>query len=345
MSMRVFIAGGSGLIGRHLAKSLLNAGHEPVILSRHADAARREPEMRSFKVIPGDPTADGKWQEAVDGCDAVVNLAGHGIFTERWNPEVKHKIRDSRVHSAEKLVAAIKNASTRPRVYVQGSAIGYYGIHGDEELTESNPSGKDFLAVVCRECEDVSTSIETLGVRRAVIRTGIVLAPGAGALKIMTPIFKLGPGAPIGSDGKAVAKGDQWMSWIHLDDIAGLFRLSIENQGASGPLNGTAPNPVRNSEFAKTFSSVLKKPYTPWRVYLPFGPPDGLLRVALGEVATIVTTGQRVLPAKPLELGYKFKYPDLADALRAVFTPTPAPPAPRPAAAHAHPAGARAHHH
>jgi uncharacterized protein len=341
MAMRVFIAGGSGLIGRHLAKSLSSAGHEPVILSRHADAVRREPEMRSIRVIPGDPTTDGKWQEAVDGCDAVVNLAGHGIFTERWNPAVKHSIRDSRVHSAEKLVAAIKGASARPKVYVQGSAIGFYGSHDDEELTESSPSGKDFLAVVCRECEDVSSSIDTLGVRRAVVRTGIVLAPGAGALKIMTPIFKLGPGAPIGSHGKAVAEGNQWMSWIHIDDIVGIFRLSIENAAASGPLNGTAPNPVRNSEFAKTFSSVLKKPYTPWRVYVPFGPPDGLLRVVLGEVATAITTGQRVLPTKPLELGYRFKYPHIANALRAVVTPAPPPPPP---ASHSRAAHAGAHH-
>jgi uncharacterized protein len=224
---------------------------------------------------------------------------------------------------------------------VQGSAIGYYGPHGDEELTELSPSGRDFLAVVCRETEDVSSSIDSLGVRRAVVRTGIVLAPGAGALKLMTPIFKLGPGAPIGSHGKRVAKGDQWMSWIHIDDIAGIFRLAIENGAASGPLNGTAPNPVRNAEFAKTLSSVLKKPYTPWRVYVPFGPPDGLLRLVLGEAATIVTTGQRVLPAKPLELGYKFKYPHLADALRAVFTPAPPPPQP---VTHSRPAHAGAHH-
>jgi uncharacterized protein len=341
MSKRVFIAGGSGLIGRQLAKSLLNAGHHPVILSRHADAVRRDPAMRDYEVIPGDPGTSGRWQEAVDGCDAVVNLAGHGIFSERWNVEVKRKIRDSRVHSAENLVTAIKNAQKRPKVLVQGSAIGYYGPQGDEELTEAGPSGNDFLAVVCRECEDVSHSIESMGVRRAIVRTGIVLAPGGGALAIMTPIFKLGPGAPIGSAGGPVGKGDQWMSWIHVDDIVGIFRLSIDNDGASGPLNGTAPNPVRNSEFAKTFSSVLKKPYTPWRFYLPFGPPDGLLRLALGEVSTVITTGQRVLPAKPLALGYRFKYPQLAEALRAVFTPAPAPPRP---AAHPRPASAGAHH-
>jgi uncharacterized protein len=341
MSTRVLIAGGSGLIGRQLAKSLLNAGHEPVILSRHADAVRRDPDMWAYQVIPGDPTKAGQWQEAVDGCDAVVNLAGHGIFSQRWNTEVKRKIRDSRIYSAENLVTAIKNAQTRPKVFVQGSAIGYYGPHGDESLTESSPSGNDFLAVVCRECEDVSRSIESLGVRRAVVRTGIVLAPKAGALQIMTPIFKIGPGAPIGSAGGLVGKGDQWMSWIHIDDIVGIFRLSIEHEGASGPLNGTAPNPVRNSEFAKTFSSVLKKPYTPWRFYLPLGPPDGMLRLALGEVATIVTTGQKVLPEKPLALGYYFKYPQISEALRAIFTEVPAPPRP---AAHPKPAGAGAHH-
>ena len=341
MSMRVFIAGGSGLIGRQLARSLLNAGHHPVILSRNADSVRRDPEMWAYQVIPGDPTTPGRWQESVDGCDAVVNLAGHGIFSERWNVEVKRKIRDSRVHSAENLVTAIKNALTRPKLYVHGSAIGYYGPRGDEELTESSPSGSDFLAVVCRECEDATRSIDSLGMRRAVVRTGIVLAPGAGALQIMTPIFKLGPGAPIGSHGGPVARGGQWMSWIHVDDIVGIFRLAIDNEGASGPLNGTSPNPVRNSEFAKTFSSVLKKPYTPWRFYLPVGPPDGLLRLALGEVATVVTTGQRVLPTKPLALGYHFKYPQLAEALRAVVTPAPAPPR---QAAHPRPASAGAHH-
>ena len=339
--MRVFIAGGTGLIGRALAQALLASGHQPIILSRNADAVRRDRAMWPYQVVAGDPTQPGRWQDEVDGCDAVVNLAGHNIFADRWNAEIKRKIRDSRVFSAEHLVSAIKNAQSRPKVYVQGSAIGFYGPAGDQEFTESSPSGTDFLAVVCRECEDVSRSIDQLGVRRAIIRTGIVLAANEGALKIMTPIFKLGPGAPIGSSGGFVAKGDQWMSWIHKDDIVGIFKLALEKDGAAGPLNGTAPDPVRNAEFAKTFSSVLKKPLTPWRVYLPFGPPDGMLRLVLGEAATIVTTGQRVLPSKPLELGYAFKYPHLADALKAIFT---APPALAPAVAHHHPAGAGAHH-
>ena len=339
--MRVFIAGGTGLIGRALAQALLASGHQPIILSRNADAVRRDRAMWPYQVVAGDPTQPGRWQDEVDGCDAVVNLAGHSIFADRWNAEIKRKIRDSRVFSAEHLVHAIKNAHARPKVYVQGSAVGFYGPEGEQELTESSPSGSDFLAVVCRECEDVSREFDQLGVRRAIVRTGIVLAANAGALKIMTPIFKLGPGAPIGSSGGFVAKGDQWMSWIHKDDIVGIFKLALEKDGAAGPLNGTAPDPVRNAEFAKTFSSVLKKPYTPWRFYLPVGPPDGLLRLALGEVATVVTTGQKVPPAKPLALGYQFKYPQLAEALRAIFTAVPTAPHP---AAHPRPAGAGAHH-
>jgi hypothetical protein len=334
--MRVFITGGSGLIGRHLARNLAEHGHAPVILSRHSDKVRRKPEFRDFQVVQGDPAAEGRWQAEVDGCDAVVNLAGHNLFAERWNAEVKRKIRDSRVYGTEHVVAAIRQARNRPRILVQGSATGYYGVRGDEELNESSPSGADFLAVVCREWEQASDPVETLGVRRAIIRTGIVLAPGEGALGVMTPIFKIGPGAPVGSGGKlGPATGQQWMSWIHIDDIAGIFQLALENDAASGPINGTAPNPVRNAEFARTLSQVLRTPWTPWRFFVPFGPPDALLHVMLGEVASVVTTGHRVLPLRAASLGYEFKFPDLADALRDVFKPRSAPAPLSHAAAHA----------
>jgi uncharacterized protein (TIGR01777 family) len=298
--------------------------------------------MWPFQIIAGDPTSPGRWQEEVDGCDVVVNVAGHNIFAERWNAAVKRKIRDSRVHSAENLVAAIKQARSRPKAYIQGSAIGFYGPQRDQEIIETSPSGTDFLAVVCRECEEVSHSLETLGVRRSMVRTGIVLAPGAGALKIMTPIFKLGPGLPIGSGGGLFASGQQWMSWIHIDDIAGIFQFAVENDTVTGPINGTAPNPVRNAEFSKTFSEVLRTRLTPWRVFVPMGPPDQALKLVLGEVATVVTTGQRVLPAKALALGYRFKYSQLGEALRAIFTRVEPPAKP---AVHPVPAGAGAHHH
>jgi uncharacterized protein (TIGR01777 family) len=341
--MRVFITGGTGLIGRHLAQELRESGHHPIILSRRANEVRRDPAMWAYQVVPGDPTTSGRWQEEVDGCDAVVNLAGHNIFAERWSTAVKAKIRDSRVHAAEQVLGAIRLASSKPKVYVQGSAIGYYGPCGDEELTEASPPGSDFLARVCRETEDITEPLEGIGVRRAVVRTGIVLAPHEGALKIMTPIFKLGPGAPIGSVGAFFAHGQQWMSWIHIDDIVRIFKMAVENAEAHGPLNGTSPNPVRNSEFARTFSRVLRKRVTPWRFYLPVGPPDLLLRLALGEVATVIATGQRVLPAKPQSLGYRFRYPELAGALREIFSRKPRSAEASPAHAHSK-AGAGAHH-
>jgi uncharacterized protein len=178
-------------------------------------------------------------------------------------------------------------------------------------------------------------------VRLAIVRTGIVLAPGEGALAFMTPIFKLGPGAPIGSGERLLAKGQQWMSWVHIDDIAGIFRLAVEKAEATGPINGTAPDPVRNAEFSKTLSSVLRKSYTPWRFFLPIGPPDLVIQLMLGEVAGVITTGQKVLPTRARALGYLFKFPYLADALRDVYTPKPVPslPSHKPVAA-----GAGSHH-
>ena len=325
--MRVFVTGGSGLIGRHLVRRLLESGARPVVVSRHADRLGREPEARDFEVVQGDVATPGRWQAAVDGCDAVVNLAGHNIFAERWNAEVRRKIRDSRVLGTDHLVSAIASARERPRILVQGSAVGYYGPRGDEELDESAPSGSDFLAVVCREWEEASEPVEALGVRRAVIRTGIVLAPGEGALKTMTPIFKVLPGAPVGGDGwLAPARGRQWLSWIHLDDIAGLFHFAIDNPDAVGPINGTAPNPVRNAEFARALSKTLWKPYAPWRFFIPLGPPDALLRVMLGEIAEIIAKGQRAVPSKALALGYRFRHPNLDEALKAVFDAEVAPP-------------------
>ena len=348
--MRVFITGGSGLIGRHLARGLLEAGHQPVILSRHSDVVRRKPEFRHYQVVQGDPTTEGRWQDEIDGCDAVVNLAGHNLFAERWNTEIKRKIRDSRVHGTDHVVAAISRARKKPGVLVQASAIGYYGPHGDEDLDETSPSGADFLAVVCREWEQTAEPVTQQGVRLAVVRIGIVLAPGEGALAFMTPIFKLGPGAPIGSGGSFLAKGQQWMSWVHIDDIAGIFRMAVEKAEAAGPINGTAPNPVRNAEFSKTLSSVLRKPYktifgevtvTPWRFFLPVGPPDFVIQLMLGEVAGVVTTGQKVLPTRARVLGYHYRFPDLVAALRDVYTPKPvaSPPSQKPVAA-----GAGSHH-
>jgi uncharacterized protein (TIGR01777 family) len=336
--MRVFITGGSGLIGRRLVERLVARGDQPVILSRRSDQVRRDPAMRGRTVVPGDPTTPGRWEAELDGCDAVVNLAGHNLFAERWNAKVKRKIRDSRVYSTENIVTALGRAKVRPKVLVQASAIGYYGPCGDEELNEESPSGPDFMAVVCREWEEAARPAEALGVRVARIRTGIVLARGEGALGVMTPIFRWLPlgAAPVGNGGGLLmpGRGQQWMSWIHIDDIVGIFLLALDRAEAQGPINGTAPNPVRNAEFSKALAKVL------WRPFVPFGPPDVLLDVVLGEVAQVVTRGQKVLPARAQALGYAFHRPDLAGALRALFAPAPPPPRPQPVAT-----ASAAHHH
>lgn len=329
--MRVFITGGTGLIGSRLVRSLVDRGDQPVVLTRDAASAKGRADFRGVEVVQGDPAVSGGWELAVDGSDAVINLAGENLFGSRWTPKVKRAIRDSRVYATENVVAAIARASSRPKALIQGSAIGYYGQTGDEELTESSPSGTDFMAVVCREWEAAAAEVEAHGTRLATIRTGIVLAEGAGALGVMAPIFKWLPlgAAPVGSGSSPLkpGTGQQWMSWIHLDDIVGLFFFALDHPSATGPLNGTAPNPVRNIEFGRDLARVLRRPF------VPIGPPDLVLRLALGEVAQVVTQGQRVLPSKPRELGFVFRYPELMPALRAIFRGERAAAAPVEAAA------------
>ena len=329
--MRVFLTGGTGLIGRRIARKLVDRGDTPVVLSRYADKARLNPAMAGAEIVQGDPGVAGAWDTALAGCEAVLNLVGHNLFAERWNAESKRKIRDSRVYGTEHVVEAIRRAPKPPTVLVQASAIGFYGPKHDEELTEQSPPGSDFMAKVCREWEDAAAPVETAGTRLATIRTGVVLAKGEAALGVMTPIFKWLPGgaAAIGSgdNGMLPGKGQQWMSWIHVDDIVGLFLLALDDPKAAGPINGTAPNPVRNADFGRALAKVLSRPF------LPIGPPDVMLGLILGEVAQVVTKGQKVLPAKAEALGYRFQQPDLLEALRQIFgkvskgSPTPKPAA------------------
>ena len=303
------------MIGRRLVARLQERGDEVVIVSRSADATRRKAEFVGVRVVPGDPGMPGTWQDEVDRVEAVINLAGHNLFANRWNSAVRAKIRDSRVYSTVNLVTAINQARTKPSVFVQGSAIGYYGHHGDEELTETASSGAGFLAVVCREGEGAAEPVERLGVRLASIRTGVVLGRGEGALGAMVPIFKMGGASPLGNGGRSLrpARGLQWLSWIHLDDIVNLFLLAVDNPAASGPINGTAPEPARNVEFSRALARVLHRPF------IPVGPPDVMLRVILGEVAETVTKGQRVIPSRALSLGYQFLHPKMAEAIESTL--------------------------
>lgn len=303
--MRVFVTGGTGLIGTRLVRQLLGRGDEVAVLTRRpAEAATRF--GPGCTVVEGDPMQVGGWMDSVGDCDAVINLAGENVFNRRWKEGFKKLLYDSRIdttrHVVEALLQARRRGSGRPRTLVNASAIGYYGPHGDEELTEDSPPGSDFLAHLCVEWEKAAGLVEGEGLRCALVRVGVVLDKEGGALaKLLTP-FKLFVGGRAGS-------GRQWMSWIHHEDMVGLFLLALDNAAATGPLNGTAPNPVTNRDFSTALGHALHRP--------SFMPTPGLaLRVLLGEVANVITAGQRVLPKKAMGLDYHFKYATVDTALR-----------------------------
>jgi uncharacterized protein len=299
--MRVALTGATGMIGSRLVRELQNRGDEPTALSRNAARASgslgvEAAEWRSAKAAP--PPLD-----ALRGRDGVVNLLGETI-AQRGSDEAKREIRDSRVLTTRNLVAALADLpeAERPRTLVSQSASGWYGARGDERLEESEPAGADFLARLATDWEAEARKAEELGVRVVVTRTGVVLSESGGALEKMLPFFKLGIGGP-------VAGGAQYVPWVHIDDVLGVLLFSLDNSEARGPLNVTAPEPVTNKELSKALGRVLRRP--------AFAPVPALAVKALyGEMASIVTTGQRAVPARLQELGYEFRRPDLEDALR-----------------------------
>ncbi len=302
--MQIFVMGGTGLIGGPLIDRLIQRGDRVVLLTRRP-AHAQERWGSQCKIVEGDPMKAGPWMEAVNDCDAVVNLVGESIFARRWNAEFKALLRDSRISSTQNVVQALvqspKTRAGNPKVLVNGSAIGYYGPCGDEEVTEETLAGSDTLAQLAFEWELVTNPAEAAGVRVARIRTGVVLDKNGGALAQMLTPFKLGLGGPIGS-------GKHWFSWIHIDDEIGIILLALDNPQAVGPMNATGQHPVTSKEFSKALGRALHRP-----AILPV--PPFMLKLRFGEVADILTTGQRVIPAKALALGYQFKFPDIDGAL------------------------------
>jgi uncharacterized protein (TIGR01777 family) len=303
--MRVFVTGGTGLVGRRLVARLLARGDEAVVLSRRGEQAR-DLLGPTVAVVAGDPMKPGPWADVVADCDAVVNLAGENIFARRWNEAFKKLLVDSRVETTRHVAEAMTRAGGPERVLVNASAIGYYGPHGDEELDEDSPPGDDFMARICVEWERATEPAARAGVRATLVRIGVVLDRAGGALaKMLTP-FRLGLGGRIGG-------GRQWMSWVHHEDLTGLLLFALDGPAVRGPLNGTAPQPVPNRQFAKSLGRALHRP--------AFFPTPGLmLRLGLGEVATVIAEGQRVVPRRPLQLGYTFRYPDIDSALGELFS-------------------------
>ena len=289
--MRVLVSGGSGFIGVPLCRMLRGSGHAVTVVSR-------DPDHTGDDAIGWDDVP-----RAVAATDAIVNLAGEPIAARRWTGAQKRRIRESRIEATRTLVGAAAATDPRPRVLVNASAVGWYGPRDDERLDETAAPGEGFLAEVCRAWEGEAVAAERVGVRVVRIRIGIVLAPDGGALGRIVPPFRAFLGGPLGS-------GRQWMSWVHRDDVIGLIVEALENEAWSGAANATAPQPVTNAEFALALGQVLARPAR-------LRTPGFALRLALGEMADMLLTGQRVLPAVAERLGYAWRYPELRGALRA----------------------------
>ena len=306
--MRVTVTGASGLIGTALVAELREHGAEVTVLSRDPSrvSAREQPGVRAVR---WDPLGEPAPVQALVGADAVVHLAGENV-AQRWTERAKRAIRESRVVGTRNLLAGLEAAGReatdqRPRTLISGSAIGYYGPHGEEPLDEDAPPGNDFLAETCVAWEAEAEKASALGMRVVRVRTGVVLDREGGALKKMLPPFRLGVGGP-------VAGGNQYVSWIHREDLVGLIVTGLEDERWSGPVNGTAPEPVTNRELSHALAHVLHRPSL-----LPV--PGFALGLLYGEMAEIVTTGARVMPAKALVLGYDFRHPELDEALRSAL--------------------------
>jgi len=289
--MRIIIPGGSGLIGRELVNSLVQKGYETVVLSRSPERVKGLPEGSYAEKWDGE-SAEG-WGHLADGAKAIINLAGASIGDKRWTDERKKLIINSRLQSTQAVIEAIEQAKTKPEVLIQGSAVGYYGSRGDEELTEESAPGDDFLAEVTTTWEAAAKPAAAL-TRLVYVRTGVVLTTQGGALPKMILPFKLFAGGPYGNGG-------MWFPWVHIEDQIRAIVWLIENEQASGAFNIAAPNIIRNRTFARTLGKVLRRPS-----FIPT--PALALKTLLGEMSILLLGSQRASSEKLIEAGFKFKF-------------------------------------
>ncbi len=298
--MRVFITGGMGFVGRNLTRVLSANGHGVTVLDRSIQKGR--PVAEGVSRVEGDSTQSGPWQEELAEHNVVINLAGASIF-QRWNSETKKAIRDSRILTTRNVVEALATRKGKETHFFSTDAVGYYGFHGDEVLDENNPPGTDWLAQVGAEWEAEALKARDHGARVVITRFGLVMGRNGGVLGQLVSLFKRYLGTRLGG-------GNQWFSWIHEQDLANIFLFLLERKDIEGPVNCTAPNPVRNKELTRILADVLGKP-----VIMPFA-PGFALRLILGEFANIIIEGQRVVPKRLLDSGFEFKFPALKEALQ-----------------------------
>lgn len=298
--MRVTVTGGTGRIGRHLVAALKDRGDEVAVLTRDPDRAGEQLGVEAFA---WNLKQDAAPKAALTGRDAIVHLAGEDVG-QRWSKEVKAEILDSREKGTRNLVHTIFDTEPRPRALICASASGYYGARRDELVDESVAPGSDWLAAVVARWERQAETAK-IGTRTVTVRTGIVLDERGGALEKMLPYFKAGIGGPIGS-------GRQYMPWIHLDDLVGLYLAVIDSPTFQGPLNASAPEPVTNKAFARALGRALKRP-----AVAPV--PGFTVKLLYGEMSQIVLGGVRMVPGRAAELGYEFRHTDLDEALRSTL--------------------------
>lgn len=300
--MRVTITGATGRIGTRLVGALRRRGDDVTVLSR--DAARAQAAL-GVEAVAWRPQDEPAPAAALAGRDGVIHLAGEDV-AQRWSAEAKQRLLASRELGTRNLVAGLRAADPRPGVLVSSSAVGYYGPHRDEPVTEATPPGDDFLAGICVAWEREAAAAEALGVRVVRMRTGVVLDRGGGALAKMLPFFRLGVGGP-------VAGGDQRLPWIHVDDLVAMYLAALDEAAWTGPVNATAPDPPTNAAFSRALGRALHRP--------AFAPVPGFaVRLLYGEMADIVVNGQRAVPERALAFGFRFTHPDLDEALKAALS-------------------------
>ena len=296
--MKILITGGTGFVGSHLTSRLTQEGHEVTILTRSGRGSERAPGGVSY--VQGDPAQKGPWQEAIGSHEVIINLAGASIFS-RWTDERKRAIRESRIHTTRNIVEGIPSGAAKQIALLSTSAVGYYGFCEDEELVEESPPKNDFLSRLAVEWEEEALKAKEKGVRVVLMRFGIVLGEGGGALGQMIPLFKKYIGGPLG-------RGQQWFSWIHIPDLAGAIVFLMKHPEISRAVNLCSPNPIRNRDLAKSLGKALRRPSF-------LTAPGFMLRWVLGEFGTVLLQGQKVIPRKLLDHGFVFQYPGIDKAL------------------------------
>jgi uncharacterized protein (TIGR01777 family) len=300
--MIILITGGSGLIGKPLIQSLIDHGHKIIVLSRNKKRTSGNP---SIRILEWDGLTISDWRTSINHIDAIINLAGENIGSFPWTPKRKREFLNSRQNAGRVLVEWLRMTGFRPEVFIQASAVGYYGPHGEEPVDESTAPGADFSARLCIEWERSTQPVESMGVRRIIIRTGVVLAKKGGVLPLMALPVRFFLGGHLGN-------GRQGFPWIHIKDEVNAIRYLLEDQRTQGVYNLSASHPVPNSEFFHTLAKVLKRPY--W-----FHAPDFAIKIALGEMSTLLLDGQYLIPRRLLDSGFIFDYDFIEPALKNIY--------------------------